>query len=54
MCSRSSYQVANVLGWVANGMTEQEILDEYPDLEEEDFKAAYEFAARMAERRTAG
>lgn len=46
--------VANVLGWLASGMTEHEILEEYPDLEKEDFKAVYEFAAEMAERRTAG
>jgi hypothetical protein len=27
-------------------MSEQEILDDYPELEAEDFRAAYEFAAR--------
>jgi uncharacterized protein (DUF433 family) len=28
-------------------MTEQEILADYPELEAEDFRAAYEFAAHM-------
>jgi uncharacterized protein (DUF433 family) len=28
-------------------MTEQQILDDYPELEPDDFRAVYEFAARM-------
>jgi uncharacterized protein (DUF433 family) len=31
-------------------MTEQEILDDYPELKGEDFRAVYEFAARMGRR----
>jgi predicted nuclease of predicted toxin-antitoxin system len=31
-------------------MTEQEILEDYPELESEDFRAVYEFAARMGRR----
>lgn len=46
--------VANVLGWLASGMSEQEILDDYPDLEKADFQAVYQFAAAMSEKRFAG
>jgi len=28
-------------------MTEQQILDDYPELEADDFRAVYDFAARM-------
>jgi uncharacterized protein (DUF433 family) len=31
-------------------MTEQQILDDYPELRAEDFPAVYEFAARMGRR----
>jgi uncharacterized protein (DUF433 family) len=36
-----------VLNWLAAGMTENEILADYPELEREDFQAVYEYAARM-------
>ena len=39
--------VWDVLSWLARGMTEQQILDDYPELEPDDFRAVYEFAARM-------
>jgi len=42
--------VWDVLGWLAAGMGEDEILDDYPELEKDDFKAVYEFAARMGRR----
>jgi uncharacterized protein (DUF433 family) len=42
--------VWDVLSWLAAGMTEQEILDDYPELEADDFRAVYEFAARMGRR----
>ena len=32
--------VWDVLGWLAAGKNEQEILDDYPELERDDFKAA--------------
>ncbi len=38
--------VSDVLGWLAAGMTEQEILDDYPELEADDFRAVYEFAVQ--------
>jgi uncharacterized protein (DUF433 family) len=40
--------VNDILGWLSHGMTEDEILDEHPDLEKEDFAAVYAFAAEMA------
>lgn len=42
--------VGDVLSWLAGGMTEQEILDDYPELEPDDFRAVYEFAAKMGRR----
>jgi uncharacterized protein (DUF433 family) len=39
-----------VLNWLAAGMTEQQILDDYPELEPDDFRALYEFAARLGKR----
>ena len=37
--------VATVVGMVATGMTNQEILDAYPDLEPDDIREALTFAA---------
>jgi uncharacterized protein (DUF433 family) len=42
--------VWDVLSWLAAGMTEREILDDYPELEADDFRAVYGFAARMGWR----
>jgi uncharacterized protein (DUF433 family) len=42
--------VWDVLTWLAGGMTEQQILDDYPELQPDDFPAVYEFAARMGRR----
>lgn len=42
--------VWDVLNWLAAGMTEQQILDDYPELDSEDFRAVYEFAAKMGRR----
>ena len=42
--------VWDVLGWLANGMSEEQILEDYPELEKDDFRAVYEFAARMGRR----
>ncbi len=46
--------VQDVLGYLASGMTEKEILEEFPDLEKEDFQAIYSFAADMAGSRFTG
>lgn len=37
--------VYDVLGWLAAGMTQEQILDEYPELEREDILASLAFAA---------
>jgi uncharacterized protein (DUF433 family) len=42
--------VWDVLNWLAAGMTEKQILDDYPELELDDFSAVYEFAARLGRR----
>jgi uncharacterized protein (DUF433 family) len=42
--------VWDVLAWLAGGMTERQILDDYPELEPDDFHAMYEFAARVGRR----
>jgi len=40
----------DILGWLAAGMTENEILEDYPELEKEDFRAVYDYAARIGRR----
>jgi uncharacterized protein (DUF433 family) len=43
--------VATIVGLVANGLSEEEILSEYPDLEAEDIRQALRYAAQaVAER----
>jgi uncharacterized protein (DUF433 family) len=37
--------VYDILGWYASGMTEKEILEDYPDLTQEDLKASLAYAA---------
>jgi len=37
--------VATVVGMLADGLTEKEILDAYPDLEADDIRASLRFAA---------
>jgi uncharacterized protein (DUF433 family) len=37
--------VLDVLGYLASGMSEQEIIEEFPDLEHGDFIAVYQYAA---------
>lgn len=47
-CIRSlRYPVETVLEWLASGMTTDEILKDYEDLEREDILAALAYAARM-------
>jgi uncharacterized protein (DUF433 family) len=43
--------VATVVGMVAEGMTTEQILQDYPDLEAEDVHAALEFAAEAVRER---
>ena len=41
------YPVENVLEWLASGMSIEEILADYEDLEREDILAALSYAARL-------
>jgi uncharacterized protein (DUF433 family) len=43
--------VATVVGMVADGMTEREILEAYPDLEAEDIREALRYAAEAVRER---
>lgn len=43
--------VATVVGMVADGMTERDILDAYPDLEAEDIREALLYAAEAVRER---
>ncbi len=43
--------VASVVGMVADGMRDQEILDAYPDLEAEDIREAMRYAAEAVRER---
>lgn len=41
------YPVENMLELLASGMTIEELLTDYPDLEREDFLACIEYAAKL-------
>ncbi|MGD1841042.1 MAG: DUF433 domain-containing protein [Thermonemataceae bacterium] len=43
------YPVQNILELLASGMSHEEILEDYEDLEKEDLLAALLFAAKMTE-----
>lgn len=50
-CIRSiRITVYDVLGWLASGMSHDEILRDHPDLEGDDIKACLEFAAERERR----
>ena len=52
-CIRSlRITVYDVLGWLAAGMSEAEILEDYPELVPEDIRACLEFAADREHRVT--
>lgn len=42
------YPVENVLEWLSAGMTTEDILRDYPDLEADDIRAALAYAARLS------
>lgn len=44
--------VATVVASIADGMTAEEILDSYPDLEAEDIRQALHYAARSVDVRS--
>lgn len=47
----AAFHVESVLDLLAAGMTVDEVLADYPDLERDDILAALEFGARAAGRR---
>ena len=42
--------VADILGWLASGMSHSEILEDFPELTEEDIRAALAYAADRERR----
>lgn len=51
-CIRSlRIPVATVVGLIAQGMSEPQILEEYPDLEAEDLREALRYAAAAVDER---
>lgn len=44
--------VADVLGYLASGMSEAEILKDFPELEQDDIRAVLAFAAEREKRLT--
>jgi uncharacterized protein (DUF433 family) len=47
---RMRITVYDVLGWLAVGMSHADILDDFPELTEEDIRACLEFAADRERR----
>jgi uncharacterized protein (DUF433 family) len=47
---RMRIAVADVLGWLATGMSHAEILGDYPELTEDDIRACLAFAADRERR----
>ena len=43
--------VADILGWMASGMTQEEIIADFPELTMADIRACLEYAADMEKRR---
>ncbi|MBE2268160.1 MAG: DUF433 domain-containing protein [Anaerolinea sp.] len=43
------YPVQNVLEWLSSGMSFDEILEDYPDLEYQDLLAVLAYAAKLTE-----
>ena len=46
------YSVAMIMGLLASGMTTDELLADYPDLERDDVLASLEYAAKVTDTRT--
>ncbi|WP_420426288.1 DUF433 domain-containing protein [Algiphilus sp.] len=42
------YPVENVLEWLSSGMSPEEIVEDYPDLEIEDIRAVLAYAAKLS------
>ena len=53
LCVRGlRYPVSMLLELLASGMSEQEILADYPDLEAEDLRACLTYAAQLSETKS--
>ena len=39
-----------VLDWLAAGKSEEQIIEDYPELQKEDFRAVYDYAAKVGRR----
>ena len=50
VCTRAWHHSLGCVELARGGMTEQEILADYPELEADDFRAVYDFAAHMGKR----
>ena len=49
LCIRGlRYPIESILEWLASGMTVEEILSDYEDLEKEDILASLAYAARLS------
>lgn len=48
------YLVENMLELMASGMTIEELLEDYPDLEREDFLACLSYASKLASSKSVG
>jgi uncharacterized protein (DUF433 family) len=46
--------VSDVLGWLGAGLTEEQILEEHPDLEKADFPAVFQYAAEAGRKANLG
>lgn len=46
------YPVENMLELLASGMTIEELIKDYPDLEKEDFLACIEYGARLVQSKS--
>jgi uncharacterized protein (DUF433 family) len=44
--------VWDILGWLGGGLSEPEILNDYPELRSEDIKAALQFAYQLKDKVT--
>jgi len=47
---RMGITVADVLGWLASGMSHEQIRDDYPELTEDDIRACLAYAADRERR----
>jgi uncharacterized protein (DUF433 family) len=54
MYSRPAHHSLGRLGWLGAGLSEEQILDEHPDLEKADFPAVYQYAAETGRKTNLG